>query len=259
TINYDRTYATDSPSIQPDVSGCPLSPCQGVSYSRLTDFTETLGAGNAGGTGSQVKYQLCKVGDPQCYFYNGSAWANASPTDPAQRNDAATVQASIGLFDDNTGYAAGAQSATFYFKAFLISDGTKQVELDAVAVKPEVISATLTRPVGGESWQVNDVQTITWNYSCQGSPCGSLKLENSTDGGTTWSLIADTLIAVGANGTCTVPGGSTGCYAWTIPALAASLTSKVRVSDHDTPAVKNQTSSNLGITGAARVISPNGG
>src|SRR5207247_52445 len=161
TVAYDRSYFIDSPSIQPNVSGCPGSPCQGVAYSRITDFIETLGPGHAGGAGSQVKYQLCKVGDPQCYYYNGSAWANASPTDPAQRNDAATVQASIGLFDDNTGYAAGAQSATFYFKAFLISDGTKQVELDAVAVKPDVTSATLTRPVGGEGWQVNDVQTIT--------------------------------------------------------------------------------------------------
>src|SRR2546425_11432511 len=246
TVSYDRSYFTDSPSIQANT---------GVAYSRITDFIETLGPGHVGGTGSQVKYQLCKQGDT-CYYWNGSLWVAASGA--AQSNDSATVKASIGLFDDNTGYAAGAQSATFYFKAFLISDGTKQVELDAVAVKPDVISATLTRPVGGEGWQVNDVQTITWNYSCKGSPCGSLKLENSTDGGSTWSLIADTLIN-GVNGTCTVPGGSTGCYAWTIPALAASMTSKVRVSDHDTPAVKNQTSINLSITGPARVISPNGG
>src|SRR2546422_1642369 len=245
TVAYDRSYFTDSPSIQANT---------GVAYSRITDFIETLGPGHVGGTGSQVKYQLCKLGDT-CYYWNGSLWVAASGA--AQSNDSATVQASIGLFDDNTGYAAGAQSATFYFKAFLISDGTKQVELDAVAVKPDVISATLTRPVGGEGWQVNDVQTITWNYSCQGSPCGSLKLENSTDGGTTWSLIADTLIN-GVNGSCSL-GGNTGCYAWTIPALAASMTSKVRVVDHDTPAVKNQTSSNLSITGAARVISPNGG
>src|SRR5207249_9140349 len=126
------------------------------------------------------------------------------------------------------------------------------------AVQPDLISAILTSPVGGESWQVNDTQTLSWSYSCQGAPCGNLRLESSTNGGGTWSLISDTLIN-GVNGTCTVPGGSTGCYAWTIPALAASMTSKVRVSDHDTPAVKNQTSSNLSITGAARVISPNGG
>src|SRR5207244_6422472 len=55
-----------------------------------------------------------------------------------------------------------------------------------------------------------------------------------------------------------VPGGSTGCYAWTIPGSAVSATAKVRLSDKDTPAVKND-SPNLTIQGNARVISPNGG
>jgi len=45
---------------------------------------------------------------------------------PAQSNDAATVKASIGFFDDYAGHAAGTQSSTFYFKAFLISDGTSR-------------------------------------------------------------------------------------------------------------------------------------
>src|SRR2546427_899041 len=102
TVSYDRSYFTDSPSIQANT---------GVAYSRITDFTETLGPGHAGGAGSQVKYQLCKLGGPPCYYYNGSAWANASPTDPAQRNESATWQPSLGLFDDTTGAAAGSQSA----------------------------------------------------------------------------------------------------------------------------------------------------
>src|SRR5438094_970189 len=217
TVSYDRTYFTDSPSIQANT---------GVAYSRITDFTETLGPGHAGRAGSQVKYQLCKLGDT-CYWWTGSLWVAASGA--AQSNDAATVKASIGFFDDNAGYAAGAESATFYFKAFLISDGTKQVELDAVAVQPDLISATLTRPVGGETWQVGDAQNITCNYSCQGSPCGNLKLEYSTNGGSTWSLIADPVIN-GVNGSCAL-GGNTGCYAWTIPGSAVSSTAKVRLSD----------------------------
>src|SRR5437016_1499321 len=245
TVSYDRSYFTDSPSIQANT---------GVAYSRLTDFVQTLGPGHAGGVGSDVAYQLCKQGDT-CYYWNGSLWVSASG--PAQSNDAATVKASIGFFDDYAGHAAGTQSSTFYFKAFLISDGTKQVELDAVAVQPDLISAILTSPVGGESWQVNDTQTLSWSYSCQGSPCNNLKLESSTNGGGTWSLISDTVIN-GVNGSCTVPGGSTGCYAWTIPASAASTTARVRVVDKDTPAVW-KSSINLTITGAARVISPNGG
>src|SRR3989442_716756 len=245
TVTYDRSYFTDSPSVQPNT---------GVAYSRLTDFTETLGPGNAGGVGSQVKYQLCKQGDA-CYYWNGSLWVVASGA--AQSNDAATAKASIGFFDDYAGHAAGTQFSTFYFKAFLVSDGTKQVELDAVAVQPDVISATLTRPVGGEpGWQVSDTQNITWNYSCQGSPCGNLKLEYSTDAGSTWSLIADNLIN-GSNGSCSL-GGNTGCYTWTIPASAASTMTRVRVVDKDTPVIKSS-SANLTITGAARVTSPNGG
>src|SRR3989454_11904439 len=176
---------------------------------------------------------------------------------PAQSNDAATVKASIGFFDDYAGHAAGTESSTFYFKAFLISDGTKQVELDAVAVQPDLISAILTSPVGGESWQATDTQTLSWSYSCQGSPCGNLKLENSTNGGSTWSLISDTVIN-GVNGSCTVPVGSTGCYAWTIPGSAVSSTARVRLPDKDTFVVKND-SANLTIQGNARVISPNGG
>src|SRR2546427_1835130 len=245
TISYDRSYFTDSPSIQPNT---------GVDYSRLTDFIETLGPGNAGGAGSQVMYQLCKQGDT-CYWWTGSLWVAASGAAPS--NNAATVKASIGFFDDYAGHAAGTQSSTFYFKAFLISDGTKQVELDAVAVQPDLISAILTRPVGGESWQAADTQTLSWSYSCQGTPCNNLKLENSTDGGATWSLIADNLINA-ANGACTVPGGSTGCYTWPVPASAASTTPRVRVVDKDTPVITSS-SINLTITGAARVIAPNGG
>ncbi|MGH7412121.1 MAG: FG-GAP-like repeat-containing protein, partial [Candidatus Methylomirabilis sp.] len=245
TINYERTFATDSPSIQPNT---------GVAYSRLTDFTETLGPGHAGGVGSAVQYQLCKLGDT-CYYWNGSLWVSASGA--AQSNDAATVKAQIGFFDDYAGHAPGTQSSTFYFKAFLVSDGNKQVELDAGAVQPDLISATLNRPIGGETWEINQTQDLTWSYSCQGSPCGNLKLEYSTDGGSAWSLVSDTVIN-GANGGCTVPGGSTGCYTWTIPASAASSTAKVRVSDKDTPVVKSA-SANFTITGTARVISPNGG
>src|SRR5439155_307938 len=248
TINYDRTYATDSPSIEPNT---------GVSYSRLTDFVETLGPGHAGGTGSQVKYQLCKVGDPQCYFYNGSAWANASPTHPAQRNDAATVKASIGRFDDDQGYATGFQSATFYFKAFLISDGIKQVELDTVAVQPDLLSATLTRPVGGEAWQASQTETLTWNYSCVGSPCNNLKLEYSKEGDFTDAVTIIASAANGANGTCsTPPPGSTGCYPWTIPDAIAT-TVKVRVTDTTNAALTDTSDTAFTIAGTVTVTAPN--
>src|SRR5256886_13518354 len=45
TVSYDRSYFTDSPSIQANT---------GVAYSRLTDFVQTLGPGHAGGVGSDV-------------------------------------------------------------------------------------------------------------------------------------------------------------------------------------------------------------
>ncbi len=226
-VNYERTYFTDSPSIRPNT---------GVAYTRITDFAETRTTTTNQGT---VTYQLCKVGTPDtCYSWTGSGWTGSGST------NATDVKLNIGSFDDNPGHATGTQSSTFYFKAFLNSDGTKPVELDKVEVKADVISlGSLTSPTTGSTLNVDNSVNITWSsYSCEGSPCGTLKFQYTTvfsPGESDWVLITEVSGVTGAS-----------FYSWTIPSGAASTTTSVRVLDKDTPVV-TQRSGLFEVTGAS--------
>jgi hypothetical protein len=72
----------------------------------------------------------------------------------------------------------------------------------------------LTTPNGGESWTGNTVHSIGWTSS----GVSSVKLEYSTNGGTSWTLITSSTPA------------SSGSYAWTVPS-SGTTTARVRVSD----------------------------
>src|SRR5206468_2624773 len=76
---------------------------------------------------------------------------------------------------------------------------------------------TLTAPNGGEAWLVNTPRTITWTKT---GSVANVKLEYSTDGGTTY---AGLIAASANNGTNTANGGCTvadpatqGCYVWVV-------------------------------------------
>ena len=84
----------------------------------FTSFTETLGPGNQG----SVEYQLSTDGVDWRYW-NGLSWASATLND---RNDAATIDANISLFDASAG--------SLFVRTFLLSDGTQEVELDRLEV-----------------------------------------------------------------------------------------------------------------------------
>jgi hypothetical protein len=86
--------------------------------SRYTGFIETLGTNNQG----VVKYQLSQNGT-DFYYWTGTAWSLASS---GQYNEASVINDNIGSFDASTGQ--------LFVKAFLITDGTQQVELDNVEV-----------------------------------------------------------------------------------------------------------------------------
>lgn len=63
-------------------------------------------------------------------------------------------------------------------------------------------AATLSNPNGGEVWNVGSVHDILWGAA--GTGVNGARLSASTDGGNTWSLVADNL-----------SGG--GFYSWTVP------------------------------------------
>src|SRR2546425_432210 len=89
----------------------------------------------------------------------------------------------------------------------------------------------LTAPNGGEAWLVNTPRTITWTKS---GSVANVKLEYSTDGGTTYSGLIAASANNGtntANGGCTVADPATqGCYVWIIPDTV-SANAKARISD----------------------------
>ena len=80
-----------------------------------------------------------------------------------------------------------------------------------VKIQPVV---TLVSPVGGESWEASSVQNITW----QSSGVDNVKLEYSTDNGTTWITITESTPA------------SSGVYSWTV-SDGESSECLVRISD----------------------------
>ena len=101
--------------------GPSIFPTAGHTAAGVTDFTafrEFLGPGNQG----SVEYQLSTDG-LAWRFWNGAAWVAAGPT---ERNDAATVDANIGVFDTS--------AESLFVRAFLLSDGTQRVELDRAEV-----------------------------------------------------------------------------------------------------------------------------
>ena len=99
----------------------------------------------------------------------------------------------------------------------------------------------LISPQGGESWEAGSTQTITW--ATHGS-VGPVKLEYTTDGGSTWS----TIVASTAND---------GSHPWTVPNIP-STNCLVRISeavDGDPVDVSPRPFTIAGF----RVTSPNGG
>lgn len=116
---YFGKYEADTPSVS-NTSATNLS------YSELTSFTEDLGPQNQG----SVKYQLSNDGGSTWYWWNGSTWT-ATTQEVAQANDAATINSQVATFHTQTGQVGIGQLA---FKAYLISDGTQQNQLDSINV-----------------------------------------------------------------------------------------------------------------------------
>ncbi|MDD4985565.1 MAG: DUF2341 domain-containing protein, partial [Dehalococcoidales bacterium] len=83
---------------------------------------------------------------------------------------------------------------------------------------------TLTSPNGGELWVKNEVNNITW--TSEGTiHSGSLTLQYSKDGGSTWVNISG------------FDGLNDGAFAWTVPEEAVSDLCKVRIKDSARPTV----------------------
>ncbi|MDP2983870.1 MAG: T9SS type A sorting domain-containing protein, partial [Candidatus Latescibacter sp.] len=103
---------------------------------------------------------------------------------------------------------------------------------------------TVTAPNGGERWPVGISQAITWDYS----GVTFVKIEYSTDGGVTWTVIVPSLTA------------SDQTYYWTVSA-AVSTTCKIRISDVSNAAVSDYSDIAFTVSPAVslKLTSPVGG
>ncbi|MCX6564104.1 MAG: hypothetical protein NTU60_10940, partial [Candidatus Aminicenantes bacterium] len=83
----------------------------------------------------------------------------------------------------------------------------------SIVVPPAI---NVTAPNGGENWLVGSVHNVTWTTA---GTVVNVKIEYSTDGGTTYTLATSSITNAGA-------------YSWTVPD-AVSTTCRVRVSEAD--------------------------
>ncbi|MFA6980712.1 MAG: LamG-like jellyroll fold domain-containing protein [Ignavibacteriaceae bacterium] len=89
----------------------------------------------------------------------------------------------------------------------------------------------VTTPVGGEVYQANSPVPIEWSAS----NVYNFSLEYTSDNGTSWSLICDTLTAA-----------STG-FLWYPPVIESNMM-RVRITDKNNPAVFDESDSNFTVT-----------
>lgn len=106
-------------------------------------------------------------------------------------------------------------------------------------------SITVMAPNGGESWNANSVQTITWTTA---NFTGDIKIELSTDGGLTYTSVAS-------------GEANDGAYSWNVP-TSTSTTCRIRISDSADGSPMDVSNSNFTIAPQPfdmTVTAPNGG
>ncbi|MFN8323708.1 MAG: hypothetical protein U0T74_13685 [Chitinophagales bacterium] len=109
-------------------------------------------------------------------------------------------------------------------------------------------SITVTSPNGGNTLYINQSHTITWN--CAYLPTNFVKIEYSTNNGTTWSSIINS----------TATGSTSGSYNWTPIPNTPSNTCLVRVKAVADTTVKDVSDAIFNIAlGSITVSTPNGG
>jgi hypothetical protein len=130
---------------------------------------------------------------------------------------------------------------SFTFRCF---DGAKYSSPARVSITVVPLpSITILSPNGGESWEVNSQQTITWTSECIE---GNVKLEYSTNNGGNWTNIINST-------------ENDGSFPWTVPNTVSDQC-LIRVSETDgSPVDTSDNSFSIVPIPTITVTSPNGG
>jgi hypothetical protein len=91
---------------------------------------------------------------------------------------------------------------------------------DGVFTIAEQRTLAVATPNGGQNWEGNTVQTITWTYT---GSIPNVSIDYSTDNGSSWNVV-------------TASTANSGSYAWTVP-NTPSANCLVRISDISGPAI----------------------
>lgn len=130
-IKTKNTYPDTTPG-----TGTPLTLINKtpVSYNILNGFSVEYGPMDQ----ADVKFQISNDG-VNWYYFNGSSWVETAGYDS---NTTAEVNINISKFSDQFG------PGQFYFKSFMIADGTKEVDLKSVTITKDLPLGVL--PVTGK-------------------------------------------------------------------------------------------------------------
>ena len=152
-----------------------------------------------------------------------------------------TITASTAAAAGTYNWTVPANSASTY--SFRISDAGNAAINDLSDNLFTVSKISLTSPIGTENWKVGTSHDITWNSSVTVS---NVKLEYTTNNGSSWTTIAASIVA------------SLGTYRWIVP-NTTSINCKLRVSNVSSPSVNDVSTAFFTISKSLIVTSPNGG
>jgi len=190
----------------------------GVNWGALTSNTTSLLYAI---TWSSPGVFYCAGSDPAVIIKTtdyGSTWVQQSiPT----VNNLLDIRA---LYPDGTAWAVGWSGTILY-----TSDGG------------DPGSVTVTSPNGGECWYNDSTQNITWSWT---GNISNVKLELSTNGGSSWSTIISST-------------PNDGTHPW-IPTNVHATQCRVRVSDVSNSATNDVSNANFCVCDRIAVTSPNG-
>lgn len=155
---------------------------------------------------------------------NGTSWNNI----------ASSVAAALGTYE----WSIDAVSSN---QALVRLSSTTNATISDQSSVFKISLLSLTSPAGAEVWQSGSTKNITWTSS----QISNVKLEYSTNSGSTWNSIINST------------GAASGSYSWTLPS-ASSVNSLVRISDVSNPSILDSSSSVFTI-GSMSITSPNGG
>ncbi|MFH2137740.1 MAG: DUF2341 domain-containing protein [Candidatus Omnitrophota bacterium] len=130
------------------------------------------------------------------------------------------------------------------YRTTLYSYGESTPVIDSVSIDYIKSEVNVTSPNGGEEWPVASAQTITWTSAGVDDAASHVKIEYSSNNGTSWN----TIIGSTAND---------GSYPWTVE-NSASPNCLVRITSVEFPTVIDQSDAVFQIMGLI-LTAPNGG